>query len=374
MVILLIAAILLAAVFLAGRYGWKVFGFRACQGTGIESVEVNDIAVRIKGFYPGSFPEGFCGCYYEEQNGKLFVGFRFSAVFGMFESGQFDVTIPVKSEISEVILKTETDETRIWERENTYEPETEPKTEPESEPEARPESRPELEGFGVYVRLDRSDVSSIFLSCADFTDGMENADGSIMSPGEWYYMGDKIAIISNDSISAIPFTVGALASDGSKLIEGGFFYDAAQEKLYVTVAEDSVTCSTSDAPDAPADIPQILTLPILDEIDAIVTPGTAGSSLQAIRAAAMLLDWGVNTGLDTGEISEAASTWLAAKGGAQSDSLQKLSLVDEAYKKLLGNDARELMDAAGCEGMNISWGEDPVETIEAVMKTAGLRG
>ena len=49
---------------------------------------------------------------------------------------------------------------------------------------------------------------------------------------------------------------------------------------------DGVTCSTSDAPDAPADVPPVLTLPILDEIDRTVTVGTSGSSLLAVQAAA----------------------------------------------------------------------------------------
>ena len=106
--------VLLAAVFLAGRYGWKLGGFRACQGAGISSVEVSGKAVHITGFCPGSFPEGFCGCYAEERDGKLYVGFRFSAVFGFFETGVFDVTIPVRGEIDEVVLKTKTNETPLW--------------------------------------------------------------------------------------------------------------------------------------------------------------------------------------------------------------------------------------------------------------------
>ena len=35
--------------------------------------------------------------------------------------------------------------------------------------------------------------------------------------------------------------------------------------------------------------------------------------LLAVQAAAKLLDWGENTGLGADEISDAASTWLAAK-------------------------------------------------------------
>ena len=244
---LLTAAILLAAVFLSGRYGWKALGFRACQGAGIESVSVSDHMVEIKGFYPGSFPEGFCGYYAEEQNGTLYVGFRFSAVFGSLVTGDFDVTIPVKSEIREVILKTKTMETSIWIREN-------------------------------------------------------------------------------------------------------------------------------EVPDTSTDTPPALMLPILDEINETVTIGTSGSSLLAVQAAVDLLDWGVNTGLGADEINDAASTWLAAKNNDLTDCLQKLELVDGAYQKLLTDEARELLDSAGCADTEITWGSEPVEAVEAIMQAAGLRG
>ena len=45
---------------------------------------------------------------------KLYVGFRFSAIFGFFDNGDFDITIPVEGEISEVILKTGTTEIPVW--------------------------------------------------------------------------------------------------------------------------------------------------------------------------------------------------------------------------------------------------------------------
>ena len=79
----IVSAMSVAAVVLAGRYGWKLLGFRACQGVGIEAAEVSEGKVHISGFYPGPFPEGFCGYYSEERDGTLYVGFRFSAVFGM---------------------------------------------------------------------------------------------------------------------------------------------------------------------------------------------------------------------------------------------------------------------------------------------------
>lgn len=112
--VILALVLVVAAVFLLGRYGWKLLGFSACESAGIESVEVSDDSVRIVGFYPGSFPEGFCGYYSREESGTLYVGFRFSGVFGMFETGDFDITIPTESDIHQVIIKTRNNEYPIW--------------------------------------------------------------------------------------------------------------------------------------------------------------------------------------------------------------------------------------------------------------------
>ncbi len=362
--ILLTAAVLLTAIFAVGRYGWKLLGFRACQGAGIESLEVSENTVKIKGFYPGSFPEGFCGYYAEEQDGSLYVGFRFSAVFGFFETGDFDIAIPVKGEIREVVLKTETSEATIWTSETGV---VSSSTTTEADTPAG------SAGFGVYIKLERDDAASIYLHGGSFSKVCENADGSLLETGEWIFTGDDIVQLSKEENRSVLFTVGAQAANGTPLGEASFLYDVSQERLYVTIAEDGVTCSASDAPDAPADVPPVLTLPILDEINANVAVGTSGSSLSAVRAAAELLEWGVNTGLDTDEISDAASTWLAAQNDGLTDFLHKLELVDDAYKKLRTDQARKLLDSAGCEDTEITWGNEPVEAVEAIMQAAGLR-
>ena len=232
----------------------------------------------------------------------------------------------------------------------------------------------ESDGFGVYVKLERNDASSIALhGGSSFTKVCENADGSLLKAGEWIFTGDDIVQLSKEENSSVLFTVSAHDANDTLLGEGTFLYDVAQEKLYVTISEDGVTCSTSDAADAPADVPPVLTLPILDEIDRNVTVGTSGSSLLAVQAAVNLLDWGVNTGLGADEISDATSTWLASKNDNLTECLKKLELVDEAYRKLLTDEARELLDSAGCENVEITWGSDPVEPVEAIMQTAGLR-
>lgn len=232
----------------------------------------------------------------------------------------------------------------------------------------------ESDGFGVYIKLERDDASSIALHGGSFTKVCENADGSLLKAGEWIFTVDDIVQLSKEENCSVLFTVSAHDADDTLLGEGTFLYDVAQEKLYVTISEDGVTCSTSDAADAPADVPPVLTLPILDEIDRNVTFGTSGSSLLAVQEAAKLLDWGENTGLGTDEISDAASTWLAARNNTLTDCLKKLELVDEAYRKLLTDEARELLDSAGCENVEVTWGSDPVEPVEAIMQAAGLRG
>ena len=108
------AVVVLAGIFLAGRFGWKPAGFRACHAAGITSVEAGENAVHITGFCPGSFPEGFCGYCAVEQDGRLYVGFRFSAVLGLFETGDFDVTIPVEGKIDEVIMRYGENESVVW--------------------------------------------------------------------------------------------------------------------------------------------------------------------------------------------------------------------------------------------------------------------
>ena len=233
----------------------------------------------------------------------------------------------------------------------------------------------ESDGLGVYVKLERGDVSSIALhGGSSFTKVCENADGSLLKAGEWLFTGDDIAQLSEEGNSSVLFTVSAYDADDTLLDEGTFLYDVAQEKLYVTISADGVTCSTSDAPDAPADVPPVLTLPILDEINENVTVGTSGSSLLATQMAVKLLDWGMNTGLGTVEIKDAATMWLSQQGNNLDDCLHKLSLVDDAYQKLLTNEARELLDSAGCEDVVFTWGSEPVEPVEAIMQAAGLRG
>ena len=216
--VLLAVAIILAVIFPAGRYGWKLGGFRACESAGITAVEVDEKAVHMTGFYPGLFPEGFCGYYAKEQEGKLYVGFRFSAVFGFFETGNFDIAIPIRSEINEVIVKTRTNETPVWNDQQGFIHQTEQN--------------------GVYVKLERNDVYSLSMSGEEFGGGMNNADYTAIESGTYIFMDNDIMTASMKTGAPAPFTITAKDANGHIVATGEFLFDAAAEKMYLTVTED----------------------------------------------------------------------------------------------------------------------------------------
>ncbi|MCI6256075.1 MAG: hypothetical protein MR648_05705 [Clostridiales bacterium] len=227
--VLLVTAVILTAIFLAGRYGWKLGGFRACQGAGITSVEVSGKAVHITGFYPGSFPEGFCGYYAREQGGKLYVGFRFSSLFGFFETGDFDVTIPVKGEISEVILKTSMNETTVWTAQTGF--------------------LSQSEQYGVYVKLEGNDVYSVSMSYNGFSGGVSHTDHTAMDSREYCFMDNDIMIASKEAGAPVPFTMTVKDADGAAVASGKFAFDAGMEKMYLTVTADGrILEDTNDEP------------------------------------------------------------------------------------------------------------------------------
>lgn len=117
-IVIALAVVLLTAVltFVCGRYGWRLFGFSSCEGARVDCVEVTQGQVRLVGGAPGVFADGCLGYIAEEQNGTLYVGFRFDGVFGMFESGDFDVTIETSETINTVILKSDDSETVLWDK------------------------------------------------------------------------------------------------------------------------------------------------------------------------------------------------------------------------------------------------------------------
>lgn len=112
---------------------------------------------------------------------------------------------------------------------------------------------------------------------------------------------------------------------------------------------------------------------VLDEINTEINPGTAGNGMNSIRVAAHLLNWGVGTSMTTDEIKKETISWLSDMGNSdQVEFSSKLALVYESYNKLLGPNAEQLLESAGCTDAAYPWSDSPVETIEAIIDVVQL--
>ena len=112
---------------------------------------------------------------------------------------------------------------------------------------------------------------------------------------------------------------------------------------------------------------------VLEEIASDIQPGTAGNGMNSIKTAAHLLNWGVETSMTTDAIKKETVSWLSDKGNSdQVEFSNKLASVYDAYQKLLGSDAKELLEQAGCDDAAYPWGDAPVETIEAIVEVVQL--
>lgn len=103
----------LAIVFAAGRFGWRLAGFGACENARIESVDVDAEKVTISGGYGSPDGKRFLGCYYTQEENALYVGFHFSRVFGVFCEQDFTVEIPAEN-VDKIYMRSGESECVIW--------------------------------------------------------------------------------------------------------------------------------------------------------------------------------------------------------------------------------------------------------------------
>ncbi len=223
---LITAFVLVLVIFAAGRFGWRLFGFAVCESAGVESVEVTDGQVRLVGFYPGSFPQGFIGYHSEEENGKLYVGFRFGGLFGAFSNGDFDISIPVESKITEVIVKSRESEHVIWEAEPKAESVKEP--EHDSDSVAWEEPKKELAaGDEPKAEVAQEDTAGAYRSIIDKyrTAVKENWTGQQLTDA-------GMSIMVRDVAGSVGYMVNDIDGDGvSELLIGSAAADDFYGKL-----------------------------------------------------------------------------------------------------------------------------------------------
>ena len=191
---------LLVAVFLTGRYGWKLGVFNACETAGIEQVNAEEDHVRIRGFYPGSFPTGFLGYHAEQVDHTLYVGFKFSALFGLFETGDFDITIPTKGTVTQIVVKSGDHEYTVWPQKDEF-----------------LVSETEASENGINVRLERGDVYSVGWYFENKSGGMTNADGTALEIGKNIYLDNDVFYTASNLERPIPVMLTFSDKDGNPL-------------------------------------------------------------------------------------------------------------------------------------------------------------
>lgn len=220
--ILLCTAVLLLATFLIGRYGWRLGGFGACESAGIEQVNVEENQVRICGFYPGSFPQGFLGYYAEQVDSTLYVGFKFSGLFGIFETGDFDITIPTNRTVSQVVIKTSNNEYLIW---------------PKDEEPLMPDTL--SAESGIYVYLERDDVYSVDWYFENKSGGVANADGITLEVRKNIYLDNDIFITAMNLERPVPVRLTFSDKNGMPIAQTNISFDPQSPLLVVTLTADA---------------------------------------------------------------------------------------------------------------------------------------
>ena len=235
LIILLCIAAVLITVFLTGRYGWKLGGFIACESAGIEQVNVEEDHVRIRGFYPGSFPTGFLGYHAEQVDHTLYVGFKFSALFGLFETGDFDITIPTKGTVTQIVVKSGDHEYTVWPQKDEFFV-----------------SEAEATENGIYVRLERGDVYSVGWYFENKSGGMTNADGTALEVGKNIYLDNDVFYTASNLERPIPVMLTFSDKDGKTIAHVNLSYDPQSPVLTATLTADARIYVNGIEPDEPA--------------------------------------------------------------------------------------------------------------------------
>ena len=266
LIILLFVTALFAAIVMVGRYGWKLFGFSACESAGIDQINVEENNVRIRGFYPGSFPRGFLGYHAEQVDHTLYVGFKFSALFGIFETGDFDITIPTKGTVTQIVVKSGDHEYTVWPQKDEFFV-----------------SEAEATENGIYVRLERRDVYSVSWYFENKSGGMTNADNTALEVGKNIYLDNDVFYTASNLERPVPVMLTFSDKEGETIAHVNLGYDPESPVLTATLTADARIYVNGIEVDEPA-VPAVYE-PILKQYR---------TALEENRTGQQLVDAGLN--------------------------------------------------------------------------------
>lgn len=131
------------------------------------------------------------------------------------------------------------------------------------------------------------------------------------------------------------------------------------------LAAENDSFSPTPAKDPAASESEYLEM-LMGEFAENLQPGTAGSSLKAVKEAVRLMDWGMESELTFDEISDTVEKYFKTMDAPATDKyIEQLAQLDETYQLLLTDGQEELLESAGCTDTAYPWGGEFIPAVEA---------
>ncbi|MGM9548507.1 MAG: hypothetical protein ACI3V5_01485 [Faecousia sp.] len=204
------------------------------------------------------------------------MGFKFSGVFGFFETGDFDITIPTNGTVSQVVVKSGEQEYPIW-------PE-------EEDPLLRDTQAAEN---GIYVYLERDDVYSVDWHFENQSGGMANADGTALEDRKNIYLDNDIFFAAANQERPVPVMLTFSDKDGTPIARTNTSFDSQSPTLIVTLTADTKILLNGVEAEVPA-VPTVYEQ-ILDQYHAALEENWDGQQLTDAGLNLMLRDVALET-------------------------------------------------------------------------------
>lgn len=182
--------------------------------------------------------------------------------------------------------------------------------------------------------------------------------------------------ITGAVVGIMAVSLAACGNDNAQNQENTTAATATQEETTATQQETTTaqqTTTAAEATTAAADKKDIENMKtVLKEIKEDVRVGTAGSSMNAVKVAADMLNWGVETKLSDETVQAEVKNWYASLSQDDKDDFnEEFKSVYSVYKQLIGPNAENIIKSVDYDIKGYPWSTEPVPAIESINKALG---
>ena len=106
---------------------------------------------------------------------------------------------------------------------------------------------PQSEQYGVYIKLERSDVYYVSMTYDGLGGEISCTNDTAIESGDYCFMNNDIMIASKEAYAPVPFTVTIKDANKNVVASGHFYFDANIEKMYLTfTTEGKIEVASED--------------------------------------------------------------------------------------------------------------------------------